>query len=65
MKRILSIGIVILIGSVLSGCVDTCHDTSVHYKRARIVRVIEHRGHYPRGPRQHHRRPIAPPWHRR
>jgi len=65
MKRVWLIGIVIFIGSMLSGCVSTFHEAAGHYKRARIVRTIEHRGHYPQRPMPHHRRPVTPPWHRR
>jgi len=65
MKRVLFIGIAILIGLVLSGCVYTCHDDVAYQRRERVVRVVEHRGHHPQRPMRHHRRPVAPPWHRR
>ena len=64
MKRILLIGIVSLIGFMLTGCTSTCEDLSGHYKRERIVRVLEHRRHHPRRPVWHHRRPIPRPRHR-
>ena len=63
MKRLLFIGIVILLGSVLSGCGCTDHSQPNHYKRERIVRVIEYRRYQAKNHLQYHHRP-SHLWHR-